>query len=61
MISNPTAASTPVGNINFVGTTLLGVAATDLQAIGAATDTAILMWMGAGGWQVMYQVGITVA
>ncbi len=61
VISNPTAASTPVGNINFTGTSLLGVAATDLQAIGATTDTAILQWSGAGGWQVMYSVGITVA
>lgn len=60
VISNPTAASIPVGNITGVYTSLLGVAATDLQAIGATTDTCVLMWTGSA-WQVMYLVGITVA
>lgn len=60
LLSNPTAASTPVGNINFTGLTLVGVAATDLQAIGATTDTAVLTWTGSA-WQVMYSTGITVA
>ena len=60
LLSNPTAASVPVGNINFAGLTLVGAAATDLQAIGATTDTAILTWTGAA-WQVTYSTGITVA
>lgn len=60
VLSNPTAASTPIGNITGVYTSLLGVAATDLQAIGATTDTCVLMWTGTA-WQVMYLVGITVA
>ena len=60
ILSNPTAASTPIGNINFTGLNMLGAAATDLQAIGATTDTALLEWNGAS-WQVMYSAGITVA
>lgn len=60
LLSNPTAALSPIGNINFTGLTLLGAAATDLQAIGATTDTAILTWTGAA-WQVTYSTGITVA
>jgi hypothetical protein len=60
LISNPTAASIPVGSITFTGLTLLGAAATDLQAIGATSDTAILEWTGAA-WQVVYSTGITVA
>lgn len=61
MISNPTAASTPIGNINFTGMSILGVAATDLQAIGATTDTAAMQWTGVNGWQIIYSTGITVA
>ena len=60
IVSNPTAASTPIGNITGTYLSILGVAATDLQAIGATTDTATLMWTGAA-WQIMYSVGITVA
>lgn len=55
-----TAASTPVGNINFTGLTLANVAATDLQAIGATTDTVTLTWTGAA-WLVIANSGITVA
>lgn len=54
------AASIPVGNINFTGLTLANVAATDLQAIGATTDTVTLEWNGAA-WLVAANSGITVA
>lgn len=54
------AASTPVGNINFTGSSLDGVAKTDLQAIGALTDTVTLCWTGAK-WLVVANSGITVA
>lgn len=59
-ISNPTAASTPVGNITGTYLSEIGVAATDLQAIGATTDTAVLEWTGTA-WQILYSTGITVA
>lgn len=55
-----TAASTPVGNINFTGLTLANVAATDLQAIGATTDTVSLEWNGLA-WLVTANSGVTVA
>jgi hypothetical protein len=55
-----TAASIPVGNINFTGLTLANVAATDLQAIGATTDTVTLTWTGTA-WLVVANSGITVA
>ena len=62
VISVPTAASTPVGSISFLGTTLLGVAATSISAIGATTVTQILTWTGSvSGWQVMYNVGATIS
>lgn len=54
------AASTPIGNINFTGLTLANVAATDLQAIGALTDTVTLQWTGTA-WLVTANSGITVA
>lgn len=54
------AASTPIGNINFTGSTLAGAAVTDLQAIGATTDTVTLVWTGAK-WLVVANSGITVA
>lgn len=54
------AASTPIGNINFTGSTLAGVAATDLQALGATTDTVTLVWTGAK-WLVVANSGVTVA
>ena len=60
VISNPTAASTPVGNITGTYLNTLGAAATDLQAIGATTDTAVLQWNGSA-WQILYSTGITVA
>lgn len=60
ILSNPTAASIPVGNITGTYLNILGAAATDLQAIGATTDTAVLEWTGAA-WQILYSTGITVA
>lgn len=60
VVSCSTAASTPIGNINFAGLTLANVAATDLQAIGATTDTVTLKWNGAA-WLVIANSGITVA
>lgn len=60
IISNPTAASTPVGSITGTYLNILGAAATDLQAIGATTDQALLEWNGSA-WQIMYSTGITVA
>jgi hypothetical protein len=60
IVACSTAASTPIGNINFTGVTLANVAATDLQAIGATTDTVTLTWNGAA-WLVIANSGITVA
>lgn len=54
------AASIPVGSITFAGLTLANVAATDLQAIGALTDTVSLEWVGTA-WLVTVNSGITVA
>lgn len=60
VVSQSTAASTPIGNINFTGLTLANVAATDLQAWGATTDTVTLQWNGAA-WLVIANSGVTVA
>jgi hypothetical protein len=60
VVSQSTAASIPVGNINFTGLTLANVAATDLQAWGATTDTVSLQWNGAA-WLVIANSGVTVA
>lgn len=54
------AASTPVGNINFAGVSTAGAALTDLQAIGATTDTVTLEWDGTA-WLVAANTGITAA
>lgn len=59
-VGNSVAGGTPIGNINFVGVTLANVAAADLQAIGALTDTVTLEWTGAA-WLVVANSGITVA
>jgi hypothetical protein len=60
IVGQSVAASIPVGNINFTGFTLAGVAATDLQAWGALTDTVTLEWRGTG-WVVAANSGVTVA
>lgn len=60
LLSNPTAASTPVGNINWVGLSLIGVASTDIQAIGATTDTVLCQWTGSA-WQAISANGVTFA
>jgi hypothetical protein len=60
LIGQSVAASIPVGNINFTGFTLANVAATDLQAWGALTDTVTLEWRGTG-WVVAANSGVTVA
>lgn len=54
------AQNTPVGSIDFTGSTLASAAVTHLQAIGAATDTVTLRWTGTA-WLVVANVGITVA
>jgi hypothetical protein len=60
VVSQSTAASTPVGNIEGVFVTLANVTATDLQAWGATTDTCTLQWNGAR-WLVVTATGVTVA
>jgi len=54
------AASTPVGNIEFAGLTTANVAATNLAAIGATTDTVNLEWNGSA-WLVVGNTGVTVS
>ncbi len=54
------AASTPVGSIAGTYLTLANVAATDLQAIGATTDTVTLEWTGTA-WLIVANSGVTVA
>lgn len=54
------ATNTPIGSIDFVGSTLAGAAVTHLQAIGATTDTVTLEWTGTK-WLVVANAGITVA
>lgn len=60
VVSCSTAASTPIGNITGTYLTLANAAATDLQAIGATTDTVTLTWNGVA-WLVIANSGITVA
>lgn len=60
VVGQSVAASTPIGNINFTGLTTAGVAATDLQAFGALTDTVTLNWTGTA-WLVVANSGVTVA
>ena len=60
VVSQSTAASIPVGNIEGVFLTLANVTATDLQAWGATTDTVTLQWNGAR-WLVIANSGVTVA
>lgn len=60
IIACSTAASTPIGSLDFVGVTLANAAVTHLQAIGATTDTVTLTWNGAA-WLVIANSGITVA
>ena len=60
VVSCSTAASIPVGSIEFTGLTLANVAATDLQGIGATTEYVLLQWNGSA-WLVITNSGITVA
>lgn len=60
VVSQSTAASIPVGNIEGVFLTLANANATDLQAWGATTDTVTLHWNGAR-WLVIANSGVTVA
>ncbi len=60
IVACSTAASIPVGSITGTYVTLANAAATDLQAIGATTDTATLSWNGAA-WLIITATGITVA
>ncbi len=60
VVSCSTAASTPIGNITGTYLTLANAAATDLQAIGATTDTVTLTWNGAA-WLIIANSGVTVA
>lgn len=60
VVSQSTAASIPVGNIEGLFLTLANASATDLQAWGATTDTVTLQWTGAR-WLVIANSGVTVA
>lgn len=60
VIGNSTASNSPIGNINWVGRTIIGGATTDIQAIGATTDTVVAEWDGQA-WQVLYATGVTFA
>lgn len=60
VVSQSTAASIPVGNIEGVFLTLANATATDLQAWGATTDTVTLQWNGAR-WLILANSGVTVA
>lgn len=60
VISNSVAASTPIGNINWAGISLIGAASTDIQAIGATTDTVLCQWTGSA-WQAIAMTGVTFA
>lgn len=60
IVACSTAASTPIGNVEGLYLTLANTNATDLQAIGATTDTVTLQWTGAR-WLVIANSGITVA
>lgn len=66
IVTCDTAALSPIGSITGVYRNLIGVAATDLQAIGVVAsasvvgDIAVLEWDGSA-WQVMYQAGVTFA
>jgi hypothetical protein len=60
IVACSTAASIPVGSIAGTYVTLANAAATDLQAIGATTDTATLSWNGSA-WLIITATGITVA
>lgn len=60
VVGQSVAASIPVGSITGTYVTLANVAATDLQAWGALTDTVTLEWRGAA-WLVTANSGVTVA
>jgi hypothetical protein len=59
-VGQSVAASIPVGSITGTYVTLASVAATDLQAWGALTDTVTLNWRGAA-WLIVANSGVTVA
>lgn len=54
------AANSPIGSITITARSIVGGAVVDLQAIGAAGDTAVLEWDGQK-WQILYSTGITLA
>ena len=60
LVGCSTAASTPVGSLDFTGVTSAAAAATHLQAIGATTDYVSLQWTGTA-WLPLVASGITVA
>lgn len=66
IVTNSTAASTPVGSITGVFTGLIAEAYTTLGTIGVAAtttvtgDMAILEWTGAA-WAILFQSGITLS
>jgi hypothetical protein len=60
IVGQSVAASIPVGSITGTYVTLANVAATDLQAWGALTDTVSLVWRGAA-WLIIANSGVTVA
>lgn len=66
IITNSTAASTPIGNIDGVFTGMINEAYTHLGAIGVVAsatvvgDCAVLEWTGSA-WSVIYQNGCTLS
>ncbi len=53
------AATCPVGDIDFVGVSLVGAAVTHITAITATTDNATLLWNGAA-WVPLLNTGLTI-
>jgi hypothetical protein len=66
IVSNTTAASTPIGNIAGTFVSMGGTAYTDIGAIGVVTSTtvvgdcAVLEWTGSA-WAVVYMNGVTLS
>lgn len=53
------AATCPVGDIDFVGQSLVGAAVTHITAITATTDNATLLWNGSA-WVPLLNTGLTI-
>lgn len=66
IVTNSTAASTPIGNINGTYVSMIGTAYTDIGAIGVVSSTTVtgdfaeLEWTGAA-WSVVNMSGVTLS